>query len=95
MFLAILNIFDGIITFVGLQGLFMEEANPLMYVTYSASPLLFLILKFMLSFLLMFLVYKNAIPSFKWIKQIGYIGIAMYLATFFLHGVWILQTVIY
>jgi hypothetical protein len=52
IYLAIINVFDGIATFYGLTNGLIEESNPLMAMVYENHPLLFLAVKIVLSLLL-------------------------------------------
>lgn len=89
--LALLNSLDGIVTYIGIERYNMVEANPIMNATYSVSPLLFLSLKLALSCLLILLIYKTEIPTFKWANRLAYLATIMYSLTFLLHGAWIVQ----
>ena len=66
--IAILNIFDGVTTDYGLKKGAIEELNPIMDFLWLVSPLLFLILKFSLSILIVIisiLVYKKVVKLFS------------------------------
>ncbi|MGE8204411.1 DUF5658 family protein [Heyndrickxia sp. NPDC080065] len=43
--LALLNVFDAFISFIGLRSGWIEEANPLMRYFYNIHPILFLGIK--------------------------------------------------
>ncbi|MCC5802215.1 DUF5658 family protein [Rossellomorea vietnamensis] len=91
---AFLNLLDGIITFIGINGSFMVEANPFMNALYSISPVLFLGLKITLSLLLLLLVFYDKIPRRKWVTLMAYVVSVMYLFVFCLHSIWIIQSLI-
>ncbi|WP_201717008.1 DUF5658 family protein [Rossellomorea arthrocnemi] len=90
--LAFMNMLDGIISFIGLNGSFMVEANPLMNELYSMSPTLFLCFKMILSLLLLILVFYDKIPRIKWVTSMAFVVGIMYLFVFCLHSFWIIQT---
>jgi Domain of unknown function (DUF5658) len=91
--LAFLNLMDGIISFIGINGSFMVEANPLMNKMYTTSPILFLGIKLLLSFFLVLIVVYDRIPRLKWVTSMAYIVSVIYLFVFCLHGIWIIQSV--
>ncbi|MEI2664704.1 DUF5658 family protein [Rossellomorea sp. LJF3] len=91
---AVLNLLDGIISFIGINGSFMVEANPFMHALYSTSPVLFLGFKMTLSLLLLLLVFYDKIPRVKWITSMAYIAGIIYIFVFCLHGIWIIQSII-
>ncbi|TMU84252.1 hypothetical protein FGG79_15255 [Bacillus sp. BHET2] len=92
--LALLNLVDGIISYIGLKGSFMEEGNPLMNEVYRVSPILFLGIKLLLSFILILVVVYDKIPRLKWVTVLTYIISVIYFITFFLHGVWMIQSIL-
>ncbi|KAA0563011.1 DUF5658 family protein [Rossellomorea aquimaris] len=91
--LAFLNLMDGIISFIGLNGSFMVEANPLMNELYMTSPILFLGIKILFSLFLVLIVFYDRIPRLKWVTSIAYVVSIIYLFVFCLHGIWIIQSV--
>lgn len=91
--IAMLNIFDGVITVYGLKGGAIEELNPIMNFLWTMSPLFFLSLKCSLSVFIVIIsiwVYRKSSKMFQGIYSILLIGVCcVYLGVFFLHIVWI------
>ncbi|MFD1781328.1 DUF5658 family protein [Fredinandcohnia salidurans] len=91
IFLATLNLLDAFITHFGILGGHISEANPLMYTVYEIHPVLFLLIKAMLSLCLISLYFIIRIPVNKFIRSLSYVATALYAYVFFLHGYWISQ----
>jgi len=90
-YLAILNLVDGILTFIGLKLNVIGEANVGMKMIYEASPIYFLVVKFILSALLSALCYYEKIPNRKGIKMISFVGGFLYTCVMFLHVYWVVE----
>lgn len=92
---AILNIFDGIFTSYGVTRQFIEELNPLLKPLTTSNPLIFLILKFVLSITLIYVAYKILAISTNRFKKwfyFGLIGVSIiYIGIFSMHLLWITQ----
>ncbi|MEK5441868.1 DUF5658 family protein [Fredinandcohnia sp. FSL W7-1320] len=89
--LAFLNLIDAFITHFGILGGHISEANPLMYTIYEIHPVLFLLIKAMLSLCLISLYFIIRIPVNRLIRSLSYIATALYAYVFILHGYWITQ----
>ncbi|MBM7572398.1 DUF5658 family protein [Aquibacillus albus] len=90
-YLAILNMLDGFITYYGLENAYISEANPLMESLYSYSPVLFIVLKIMLSIFLLALVIVFRVPATSLIKGLALSASFLYTFTFFIHSIWLFQ----
>ncbi|MDL4841810.1 DUF5658 family protein [Aquibacillus rhizosphaerae] len=89
VYLAILNLMDGIFTFYGLKYSYVSELNPLMGNLYQLSPKLFITVKILLSMFLVMLVIWARIPNTKLIKGLVLSASVLYTITFVLHGLWL------
>ena len=92
-FIAILNVFDGVLTAYGLKEGKIEELNPIMRFLWVTSPPLFLVLKFSLSVLVVVIsivVYKKSRKTFYDVYSVLLVGVCfVYLGIFVLHMVWL------
>lgn len=92
-FIAFLNLFDGLATNYGLLNNFIEESNPLMALIASASPILFVIIKLLLSLAIIltsYLVYKKCSVQFQRLYAISLIAVCtIYLGIGCLHIYWL------
>ena len=88
-YLALLNLFDGIVSFIGLKRGVITEANPLMNELYSYHPVLFLALKVSLSLFLYLFIFFNIVPRMSWFKALTLLAATLYTGTFILHGFWL------
>ncbi|WP_407270821.1 DUF5658 family protein [Radiobacillus sp. PE A8.2] len=93
LILSILNAFDGLITYYGLEHSFIAEANPLMALVYNISPNLFLVSKLILSVMLITLAIKNMLPKTRVLHGLLAAALVVYSYTCFLHGVWMYQVI--
>jgi len=91
LYLALANIVDGILTFIGLQFSFIQEGNPLMAFLYNQSPFLFIIFKVSLSCILFFFALSKEIPKFTILKGLTLFASFSYTIVLFLHGSWIID----
>lgn len=93
LFIATLNIFDGIATHFGLLFNKIEEFNPIMNILWASSPILFLAVKITLSFFIYLLTYLVCLKSseqFQMLFNYCLKGLfVIYLAIFGLHMYWI------
>ncbi|WP_397541119.1 DUF5658 family protein [Rossellomorea aquimaris] len=80
---------DGIVTFIGLKGGLIQEANPIMRWIYLVDPSLFLAVKCMLSIVLILFIYYDKVPTLQSIKSLGVFAFVLYTVAFFLHSIWI------
>lgn len=80
---------DGVITIVGLEGSYIEEANPLMALLYHTHPLLFIFVKFSLSALIYAFIRYVKFPVKKLLTALTYTAITLYILVFVLHSTWI------
>ncbi|MFC0269929.1 DUF5658 family protein [Metabacillus herbersteinensis] len=87
--LALLNIIDLDLTFIGLHFDLIEENNPLMKFLYHQSPSLFLGVKLSFSIFLLLLVMTQRLPSTFLLKSLTLIAISIYLVVLSLHSIWI------
>ena len=92
-FIAMLNIFDGILTAYGLKEGKIEELNPIMRFLWVTSPPLFLALKFSLSALIVIIsigVYKKSRQTFYNVYTALLVGVCfVYVGIFVLHMMWL------
>ncbi|APH04410.1 DUF5658 family protein [Bacillus weihaiensis] len=93
-YLALLNIIDGIATYIGVSSKLIEEANPLMKTILDTDPYLFLFVKFALSFTLIFILLLNKIPEYSIVKIAAGLGSFVYTIIICFHSVWITQALI-
>ncbi|MCA0150434.1 DUF5658 family protein [Rossellomorea vietnamensis] len=95
IYVASLNLLDTAFTLYGLNNNYINESNPLMNTIYNTTPLLFLVLKVLLSILLLVILYhldtkketSRTLGSFTVIAAIAY------TYTCILHGYWIVELV--
>ncbi|KAA0548403.1 hypothetical protein FZW96_07455 [Bacillus sp. BGMRC 2118] len=88
-YLALLNLIDGIVSYVGLHLEEMEEANVLMLFLYEMSPLAFLGVKLLFSLALYCFILLNVIPPTKIIKGLTSVAATLYTYVMFLHIFWL------
>ena len=92
-FIAMLNIFDGLLTAYGLKEGKIEELNPIMRFLWGTSPPLFLALKFSLSALIIIIsigVYKKSRQTFYKVYTVLLVGVCfVYVGIFVLHMMWL------
>ena len=93
LIVALLNLLDGFITHYGLELNAIEEANPIMHLLWSTSPILFLILKVALSVFITtisYLVYKKSAVPFQKMFSVALVSIGLlYSGIFSLHIFWL------
>ncbi|TYR75249.1 hypothetical protein FZC79_10820 [Rossellomorea vietnamensis] len=87
--LAALNIIDAIVTAIGIENAYIQEANPLMDLLYTTHPVFFIALKILLSLMVYTLIFFDKIPSKKWFSSITYTAVTLYSLIFLLHGTWV------
>lgn len=88
-YLSLLNIFDGFITYFGLEKSLIQEMNPLMLKIYEAEPSMFLIIKIVFSLCLyMFILFKR-VPKSSLTKGLTVFASCFYTLIFFLHCYWV------
>ncbi|WP_367949344.1 DUF5658 family protein [Bacillus sp. FJAT-29790] len=89
-FLAFLNIFDGVVTYVGLRYSLIEEGNPLMSLLYNSNSEIFIGYKLFLSLLLCALLLLKKIPTKGLVKNLAFSASILYMIVCAYHGFWIL-----
>ncbi|WP_221767356.1 MULTISPECIES: DUF5658 family protein [Bacillaceae] len=90
VYLAVLNFFDGCVTFIGIQFGVIEELNPLMAALISKNPWSFFLLKSYLSVFLLLVFYfirGQAISNF--LKSLILCSVILYTSVSILHVSWI------
>src|SRR5690606_21738843 len=92
-YIALLNLVDGILTFIGLQLNFIDESNPLMQFLYSADPYLFLAVKVALSLLLVSFVVLKKLPTSSLVKRLSIFACFGYTLVMCIHCYWIVDSV--
>ncbi|WP_210364164.1 DUF5658 family protein [Bacillus sp. REN3] len=88
-YLAILNFFDAAVTWFGLRHAFIAEVNPVMDAVYGANPFLFLAIKLILSFFLLFFMIRGIVPQSSFVKGITFFAAFLYTAVVSMHGFWL------
>lgn len=88
-YLVILNLIDGILSYIGLMLDLIEEVNMIMNWLYDQNPIYFLILKILLSLLLYMLVIFKKIPVNKWVHKLMVFGAIEYTIILLFHGLWL------
>ncbi|MGJ7920047.1 DUF5658 family protein [Neobacillus sp. LXY-4] len=88
-YLSILNVFDAIITFIGLELSLIQEMNPIMNHIYQTNPVLFLLIKFTLSFCLYLFIILKKVPKSTSSRILTYFASGFYTIIFFVHCFWI------
>lgn len=92
-FIAILNVFDGVLTAYGLREGKIEELNPIMRFLWVTSPALFLALKFSLSVLVVIIsivIYKKSRKTFLGVYSVLLVVVCfVYVGIFVLHMMWL------
>ncbi|MCT2534458.1 DUF5658 family protein [Aquibacillus koreensis] len=92
IYLAILNLFDGVVTIYGLKHAYIKELNPVMNHLYEQSPTVFFITKLALSICLLLFVFSSRLTFSKgWMKSLTLAAAFLYTCTLFLHAIWLLQ----
>jgi hypothetical protein len=89
IYLAFLNILDGIVTFIGLTLGKIEEANPIMNLLFETSPGLFLGIKVGLSLLLILIYINLKILNASIVKSLLLITSIFYSFVCLQHYYWI------
>lgn len=93
IFIALLNLFDGLATHYGINHNLIEELNPLMNFFMALSPLLFLCIKILLSIMLLCLsywVYQKSKATFQTLYLYSLVGVSvMYTAICCMHLFWL------
>lgn len=89
LYLIVLNIIDGILTYIGISLNYIEEANPLMSIVYEQDPFYFLMLKFILSGLLLLLFFSD-VPRKQYLFVTSFIGACLYSFVICKHSIWVL-----
>ncbi len=88
-YLALANLLDSVLTFIGLQLHMIEESNVLMKVLYSHSPYLFLSLKLLFSLILYTFLFYKLLPAHALVKTVTYSASFLYTLVLIVHMYWI------
>jgi hypothetical protein len=89
LYLAIVNIIDGIATFVGVSLGIIEEANPIMKFLFHVDSELFLGIKLGLSFLLIAMFYHIKTSKSKLLKNLVILASISYTVVCIEHIYWV------
>lgn len=89
IFLASANILDAILTYIGINLSVIQEGNPVMAFVYSIEPLLFLVIKIILSAILIGMILFKLVPSHVFVKGITIAATIGYSFVILLHGNWL------
>jgi uncharacterized membrane protein len=92
-YILLLNLLDAFLTMYGLHFDYITESNPLMNTLYLTDPLLFLLLKCGLSFILLILLYNldSDKRSSKVLLLVSVIAAVSYSLICFMHSYWLLE----
>lgn len=90
-YLSLLNLIDGVITFLGLEFSVIGEMNPIMDQLYQLHPLLFITAKITLSLFLYLFIFFKQVPNSQAAKGVTYLASGLYTVIFFLHSFWVLE----
>lgn len=91
LILSILNLFDGIATYIGIHYRIIEEFNPIMASLIDWNPLFFLLVKFSLSLLLILLAkYMKEIRVSKALQGLLTVALGLYSVVAVVHITWLL-----
>jgi hypothetical protein len=93
LYLAVVNLIDGIVTFLGLSYDLISEANFLMEAIYCFSPAIFINLKVILSFCLILFAFKESIAKSKLVNGLAVFASIAYSLTILLHTYWIINII--
>jgi hypothetical protein len=92
-YLSLLNIFDAIITYFGLENSYIQEMNPLMSSAYAANPSLFIFIKLMFSLSIYLFILFKKVPSSSLIRGLTIFASSFYTIIFFLHCYWLVMLI--
>ncbi|SDK35519.1 DUF5658 family protein [Sediminibacillus albus] len=91
VYLAILNLLDGVVTYIGLELRVIAEANPFMDNLYGTSPSVFLGVKLLLSVALLLFCITNKLPRSHMVKALVVTASVFYLLICMMHGFWLFE----
>ncbi|WP_066298293.1 DUF5658 family protein [Bacillus sp. FJAT-29937] len=92
-YLALLNLFDGIVTFIGIQFSLIEEMNPIMNALYQTNPFYFLGFKVILSAALCIFLFIKKLPGKKMVNNLALAATGLYTIVFVIHAIWIITLI--
>ncbi|WP_420489506.1 DUF5658 family protein [Neobacillus niacini] len=92
-YLSLLNIFDAIITYFGLENSYILEMNPLMSSAYAADPSLFIFIKLMFSLSIYLFILFKKVPTSSLIRGLTVFASSFYTIIFFLHCYWLVMLI--
>ncbi|SDN95461.1 DUF5658 family protein [Bacillus sp. OK048] len=88
-YLSLLNVFDAVITYYGLENSYIQEMNPLMSRIYEADPSLFILTKLAFSLCIYLFILFKKVPTSSLIRGLTVFASSFYTVIFFLHCYWI------
>ncbi|WP_420491829.1 DUF5658 family protein [Neobacillus niacini] len=89
-YLSLLNIFDAVITYFGLENSYIKEMNPLMSRVYEAGPAFFILTKLAFSLcIFLFIIFKK-VPTSSLIRRLTVFASSLYTVIFLLHCYWLI-----
>ncbi|QTM98310.1 hypothetical protein ERJ70_02655 [Sediminibacillus dalangtanensis] len=91
LYLALLNLLDGVITFLGIKYEYISEANPLMNSLYQSGPFLFLLIKLLLSAMLIGFCVIHKLPRSLVARLLACTAAFLYSVICLMHGFWLWQ----
>lgn len=86
IWIAFLNIFDGVATYLGIINKIIEEVNPIMRYCWELSPVFFIFVKLIMSFLIYLVGFK--VPERRYLKVMLIIVLSIYIGLAIYHLFW-------
>ncbi|MEH7342883.1 DUF5658 family protein [Bacillus sp. JJ1532] len=93
LYLALLNLYDGIVTFFGIQFSLIEESNPIMNALFQTNPYYFLGYKVILSAALFMFLFIKKLPRKKIVNNLALTATGLYTIVFVIHAIWIIALI--
>ncbi|WP_410489334.1 DUF5658 family protein [Bacillus sp. DTU_2020_1000418_1_SI_GHA_SEK_038] len=93
LYLALLNLYDGLVTFFGIQFSLIEESNPIMNALYQKNPFYFLGFKVILSAALCIFLFIKKLPQKKIVHHLALAATGIYTVVFVIHAIWIITLI--
>jgi hypothetical protein len=88
-YISLLNLFDALVTYYGLENGLISEMNPFMEKVYQTNSSLFILMKLSLSFFLYLFILFKVVPSSRLVKGFAFVASGMYTIVFGLHCFWL------
>ncbi|MEH7121927.1 DUF5658 family protein [Bacillus sp. JJ1773] len=85
--------YDGIVTFFGIQFSLIEESNPIMNALYQTNPFYFLGYKVILSAALFMFLFIKKLPRKKIVHNLALAATGLYTIVFVIHAIWIITLI--